>query len=238
MAMRTIILILFLTVACFGQSGLRSPAFVGSLQRPAASGLLIDENFEGTGTPSPWTVAAPAASPNFDNASSPLSGSQDMKADVTVDVGAYATFAASSELWAQFEITHNTVPGSSVPVFWFTDTAVTSYLEVVMDTAGGLFIAPSSGSNSGTTVDAVATGVQRWIFFHYKKGTGANALYDVEFSTSSTRTGSGNKFVGVSNGAVAADMTRFYFYTTGANWPGASTWQVDNVKISNTGWPP
>lgn len=198
--------------------------------------LLINENFEGAGTPSPW-VADPTA-PDFDNTVSPLSGSQDLLKSVTTDGGAHAPFTASSEVWMQCEFKFSFLPGSSAPFVWWFDSTQTPFVNALIASTGEIGFSASAGGGGSTTVDQVEANIKYWLFFHYKKGTGANAIYELEFNTTSTRTGTGNKYTIYNSGAVTFDAAYVYLYITAAQWSPGNTIQFDNVKVSNTGWPP
>lgn len=234
--MKRLILFLAVAVSCMGQGlTLRSPLRDIAVA-PAASALLIDENFEGAGTPSPWTVGA--GSPNFDNTASPLSGSQDlMMTDGTFDY-AKATFTGSTEVWCQFEFKLSSAPLGVTQLFFLLDVGLTKYVNLVIDGNSQLIISDSTSGTLGITTDALSAATKYWVFYHAAKGTGANGVADIEFSTTSTRTGSGNKFASCSNHNLDANMAALYVYLDGAGWTGGSTFQVDNMKVSNTGWPP
>lgn len=203
--------------------------------RTTAASLLIEEYFEGTGTPSPW-VTDPTA-PDFDNTVSQIAGAQDMLKSLSTDGGAHAPFTASSEVWLQCDFKFSILPGTAAPFIWVFDSTQTPFVNALIAPTGEVGFSASAGTGGSTTVDQVAVGVNYTLFFHYKKGTGANAIYELEFSTTSTRTGSGNKYTIYNSGAVTFDAAYLYLYITTANWTAGHTMQYDNVKVSNVGWP-
>lgn len=232
-------LVLFLAVSascsCMGQGlTLRSPLRDGAAAQ-VAGGLLIDENFEGTGTPSPWTTSGAAV--DFDNTSSPIAGAQDLKSAVVG--GAGAPLAASPEIWVQFEITMSALPQEG-HAYTILLIGTAEYAIIRFQTSGdlGLYYHGGIGAGGSGTVDTMAASTHYWIFFHLKKGTGANGLCDVEFSTTSTRVGSGNKRLADTAGTLTTDILSFSVDRTSSGQWGTATFQIDNVKVSNTGWPP
>lgn len=201
---------------------------------PAA--LLIDESFEGTGTPSGWTSVS--GSPNFDNASSPIAGAQDLLFSAGADREAYATFTASGEVWIRLRLKFSAAPSSTpAPVVVQDAASPSAYVALQVNSSGAIRLLDNSGANTGYTTDTITGGTGVYIFIHVAKGTGANAVYDVEWSTTSTRTGSGNKFASASNGTYASDTDYLDFFRNNTSWSTA-TFQIDDVKVSNTGWPP
>jgi hypothetical protein len=233
--MKRALLILCLVTSCFGQGlTLRSPLRDG-VRPAAASSLLIDENFESTGKPSPWD--SNAGVPDWDNTSSPIAGAQDVKMGSAATCNIYAPLTPSSEMWVQFEMSLGNVPGSITIFGYLFDGPFAGSAEITVTGTGNLKIGDGGGTSSATT-DAMTAGVHYWVFFHALKGTGANAAYDVEFSTTSTRVGSGNKFQSYASGTLAANVEWVYFDRQNVAWGSGITYQLDNVKISNTGWPP
>lgn len=232
--MRTTLLILLLAVTCIGQSGLRSPAFVGNL-KPAGSSLLIDENFEGTGTPSGW--ASSVGTPNYDNTSAPLADAQDLKMADSADNNAYKVFTDSSEVWLQCEFKCSSLPtGSAQNTILIYNSAFSAAAALKLTTGGTLTAADTL--DRVTTVDVLSAGTKYWMFFRVKKGTGANAEYEIAFSTTSTRPGSGNKWAQFTSGNLTITPGTLVTDRNNTGWGSGNTFQIDNVKISNTGWPP
>ncbi len=68
------------------------------------------------------------------------------------------------------------------------------------------------------------------------RGTGANAVYELEWATTSTRTGGGTKYASASNGIYTVNSDYLDLFRNDSAWSTA-TWQIDDIKISNTGWP-
>lgn len=233
--MKRLILFLAVAVSCMGQGlTLRSPLRDIAVA-PAASALLIDENFEGTGAPSGWSSTA--GTPDWDNTSAPIAGAQDLKMGDAATCDARTAFTDSSEVWVRFELFVELPASQYLFAYIFDSPGFVDYTALDIDPTGGLYVRDSGGV-TGPTVDKISSSTKYWVFWHVLKGTGANAAYDVEFSTSATRTGSGNKYVAKTSGTLAITPGYLIFGRDNTAWGSGNTFQIDNVKVSNTGWPP
>jgi len=232
--MKTTLILLLLVASCWGQGlTLRSPLRdAGTAATPCP---VVDQDFEGTGTPCNWAGAG--GTPNFDNTSSPIAGAQDLKLDATADNAAYAPFTASSEVWIRVEFYMTALPGAADVLFYIADAGF-GQLPGVQLLANGTLKVFDSGGTSTATMDAMSATTHYWLFLHFKKGSGANAAYDVEFSTTSSRTGSGNKFTSKTDGNMTLDFGNCYSGRTQVQWGTGITFQLDNAAWSSTGWPP
>jgi hypothetical protein len=63
-------------------------------------------------------------------------------------------------------------------------------------------------SGSTTTVGTVSAGTTYHVWCHYKKGSGANAVIDIAFSTDGLRPTSGNNFAQKTNGTSTSQVDR------------------------------
>lgn len=227
------LLLLFLYVTCMGQGlTLRSP--LRDITAVAASvPLLINEDFEGVGTPSGWGVVG---TPSFDNVASPLSGVQDLIQNATANSDANYVFTDAAEIWIAFELSYNTLPtASSLIIALYDSPGFTKAGAIIFDVNGKL--SASDGTATSTTTDIMATGTKYYIWLHVLKGTGANAVIEVEFSTTNTRTGAGNKYAVVTTGNVDVNLNYFLIRRIQTDWTNTRTFHIDNVRLSIVGWP-
>ena len=208
----------------------------GMMRAPAAggSGLLIDENFEGTGTPSGFTVLE-ASGLDFDNTSSPLTGAQDCLMGLVGSPDWQVSFTASAETWITFTFKKDGNPSTGITFFY--GIAGAQYMGIIMNSDDTIRLSQTGAGVGSSTVDTVADATKIYFFLHVAKGSGANAVYDVEFNTSNSRTGSGNKFTSYTSGTITSNFDKGEGYKDVGAWVG-SVWQLDDLKISNTGWPP
>lgn len=235
MGIKTFTLLLISVLLCSAQLSIRRPFYGAILKAPTAVVLLIDENFEGTGTPSGW---ATVGSPGFDNTSSPLSGAQDLKMDGAANNDANYVFTDAGEFWVALELKFSSVPAVSItsPIQVYNSPSFSDFCAIFIDTLGKLAV--SDGTTSSTTTDTMSSGTKYYVWFHMLKGTGSNATIEGEFSTTNTRTGTGTKYAIVTAGNINVDLNYFLLRRTHAEWGNAVTFQVDNVRLSTTGWPP
>jgi hypothetical protein len=85
---------------------------------------------------------------------------------------------------------------------------------------------PDSGTAASSTAGDIVAGTTYFIWFHYVKGTGANAQYTVYKSTTSTR---GSAVASSVIGEATGDIAQIYFLGT-----GSTTVSRDNVLVNNT----
>lgn len=208
----------------------RNLARIAASVPPAGGGdLLIDLNFEETGAP-PGVTLGGTADP--DNASSPLADAQDLLAPNGSEAYANAAFTPSDEVWVTF--TFKTDNRSSTGAFFYITTTGLHYVGVTIGSTEGLqFDERTVGLIGSQTADQIPN-AQIFVFVHVAKGTGNDAVYDLEWNTTNTRVGSGSKFTSVSSGIDTLQWSGIQPYRGALN----SVVQWDNVKVSNTGWPP
>lgn len=157
---------------------------------PAAaggSGNLIEENFDGTGTPSGWTDAN---SPNWDYATSPapLAGTQSWRGTASTITSIYNLGADYDDLHVYF-VAHmvNATTESGFSVFRLLNSSdgVVAYMVVRGD--------PATRFANGTIESGNETSIQnqtRHIWIRYQKGTGSNGVTTWWISATATKPGS------------------------------------------------
>lgn len=190
---------------------------------------LFSLDFEETGTPAGVTILG--GTPNFDNTTTPLAGAEDLACAVSTLSDWNKTFTASDEVWISFEYQRDDANPDTILYV----EAGAQYIGFRIGPSGG-FLFSQSGTNTGTeTVTTCPTATHIYCRLHVKKGTGANAIYDLEFNTSNSFTGSGNKFTSYSAGNVTNQFVDIEHYHSAAN---TAVTRTDNLKGSSTGWPP
>lgn len=193
----------------------------------SSTSYLINQNFEGTGydNSETWTEAG-TGTVDEDEATIVLTGSQSMRitAAGTQPRVISPSFTAQAEVWVYWQVHMVSLPGSTLPLMWVRDGANAQVMRVRITSAGLLNIQSATGG--ANTVDALSTGTMYHIWAHYLKGTGANAVVDVGFSTDGVRPTSGNKFRQLTNGDATTDATNLLIGTT-ANY--TMEWVTDRV---------
>jgi hypothetical protein len=139
---------------------------------------LVDEDFEGTGTPAGWTLSAGVSA---DYSVSPLRGSHSLEIDVDYDA-ASTTFPNQNEAWGHFLFRMNALPVSNYQFFQArNDTTVIAYIGVT--SAGALSCGQGTQQSSYGSSLSVDTIYHIW--WHYIN----NGTMEMWIGTTTTRPG-------------------------------------------------
>ena len=191
-----------------------SPQQILILKKKAGGGdppaYLVDEDCEGSGTPSGWTNTG---SPDWDEATVVLAGSQslEMASAATAPRAHYDTGSAYSEVWLRFKFRAtnvNTQPSRILSLRVVSGDAEAAWVQFQTDT-GRLGLV--NGSASAATVGTMSANTTYNVWVRYKAGTGSNSQMSVAWSADGTEPTSGNNFASVSNGTATASVNRFAF---------------------------
>lgn len=166
-----------------------------------------------------------------------LDGTQSLRLSGTgEDAASKITFSATSEIWGymMFRTQGSNTVSNILRILAAADTPVAS----VYNDGTGKLVAYDDVGASGTagTVDAMSPDTTYHLMWRYKKGTGSDSVIEVEFSTTPTFTGSGNKFTSKTNGQAVSDAVGIEL----GNRTAAFTYDlvfdkviVDDVAIGN-----
>ncbi len=197
---------------------------------------LINEDFEGTGTPSGWSGNPQA---DFDYSADPLAGLQSLSLDSTVDVALafYPTGGSinNSELWVKFMLKVTNQLGGYEALFRLGDSAHTEIarIQITPSMVLGAYD-PQTGALDVTTVNALSLDTIYDVWVHYKKGSGSNGVLECSFATDgSARPNSGDNWCGGTNLSSTANAAEFFFKASGTV-PFNGIYVVDNVQIADT----
>jgi hypothetical protein len=173
---------------------------------------LVEENFEGTGTPSGWT---PIGTVDFDYTTTVLQGAQSCYLDGTSGWAAILLpgISAQSECWVYFLLQTAALPLAERRIFRMRDVDGNVELFAVNLLADGTLKILQSGANGVTTVGSITTATKHHIWVYYKKGTGSDGVASVGFSTTGTRPTSGNNFAQLTNGTSVLNATTLWLET-------------------------
>ena len=188
-----VIAVLVVVLSCTGATWIAGP---GKGAHGAASAFIIEEGFEGAGTPASFTQASPGTAANFDYSAAPLTGSQSLyltdpggsgNASALVDF----TACAADTMYAAFKWKPTTAIASSSDIIWFQNAAATVKLGALHWRASDQVLAVThTGPLSGTTTAAIVPGNTYWIKMRYIKGTLNNAQIAMWISTDGSAWGS------------------------------------------------
>jgi hypothetical protein len=166
------------------------------------TGRIVCQNFEAVGYDNGETWSDSGANPNYTvNA---LRGSQSC---LLASSGNWARpeFASQSEVWGFFRFSSSDV-STDCDIFRLRQS--TTNRLVISVNNSNIILTHGSASDTGATTLSVDT--TYFVWFHYKKGTGADGEGNLWISTSVTKPGS--EECTITNGSSTTDVTRSYIY--------------------------
>lgn len=207
-----------------------STALASVLPTAGGNSLLVDENFSSATKP-PAATESGSGTFTYGYTTNPPSGASTSVRIVasSQQPGLTWSFAAQNEVYVRCQFRFNTLPDSEKSGFAFDFGGLLDFR------SDGTWI-PRDGSGGSVTVDSMATGT--WYYFQgiVKKGTGSNAVLSLEWNTSNTFTGSGNKFSGETDGANTTQISSIKL-----GWAGdgnaSCDWQIGTLQVSATPFP-
>jgi hypothetical protein len=168
---------------------------------------LINEDFEGTGTPTGWFRGGSA---NFDYSTSPLVGSQSLRLAAATADYAVVQSLNQAEFWWKFRIKIETMPSGTLTILQGSDASFNNNYQVLLNSSGTLTIQDNSGFLFTTTTDTMAAGTIYDVWGHYKVGTGTNSICEVSFDVANAaRPNSGNKYASGTNGHGTGNIAEY-----------------------------
>ncbi len=184
---------------------------------------IVEENFEGTGTPAGWFNSGG----NFDQSTSGLSleASEALALTGGAAQSNTPTGIAQGEVWVRYRVRF--IEDGAGALLYFYDSGFGQRGLVYRQTGGALTV--DSGGGSDTTVATTSINTTYWIWVHYKKGTGANGEMDVWFSSTSTKPADGSDNHATITGSTAtADIDFLAFINTSGNVEH----YIDEVRVA------
>jgi hypothetical protein len=200
----------------------RRAAFVA----PGGPTFLIDENCEGTGTPSGWSNAV---SPEWDYTTTVLAGSQSLFLNGAD--GDNVQFALpggdQAEVWfkCRFRFAALGTLGSFIAL---QNSSFGNVLIVRQWLSGTMRV--SCGSTA-TTTDAISSGATLFLWGHYLKGTGSNAVAEIWWNTTDTKPADASaKHAKITDGTATTDFHNLLLFTEDADISPI----LDNIQFAAT----
>lgn len=193
---------------------------------------FMREDFEAPGYENVWTQAGSGTiNDQYNTPPAPLQGLYSLRIQLVAD-NRRTTNAFASD--------HSTVYGFGMVYFpnlpndrevfglWNDGTLLLNIR--VINATGSLNV--DDGSTSASTVDGLSLNTLYYVWFRYTKGTGADAFYEVAFSTDTTKPTSGNKYKSLSVGVSTLNANRFVVGATA----GVTSYQIitDKLRLSDT----
>lgn len=194
------------------------------------SSYAVNETFDGTGEPATlWSHYTPTnCTVNYDYATSPapLEGTQSLRVYYTTgdDCWSLLNFGADYD-HVYFQINIPSLPaGNQTPLYFFNSSDSTLFAIGALSTGAFRPFWPTFDSFGDYSISA---GTTYHVWVDFTPGTGANAVCDVYFATTSTKPGSAT--VHMTGGAATTHIRKIQF---GAY--GTYAIIVDKVVVSST----
>jgi len=210
---------------------------VGQPAAVAGPSYLLTENFEGSEYDNSWTEAG-TGTIDGDYTGTVLQGSQSLRIAASAQ-SAYLTHtlgASHDIVEVYFLYRPTTLPGSTRTVITLQTSADVTVLQAMQRSTGSWTVRPTSGASGANSVTAMSTGTTYHVWCRYEKGTGANAVGTVGYSTDGTRPTSGNSFVSVTTGDATGQVNKIRIATS-----SSETWEfvldrllMDDATIGNS----
>jgi len=179
------------------------------------SSYLIEENFEGSGSPSGWTVEVDNGGVNWDYTDTVLRGSQSLSLYPTNwwdPVQVQKTFTGSSTIWTFFRFRTNSISdGDNQIIFRIVNSSATTIAELLIRNTGAWRIVHGSAAEAGQTPVADTT---YFIWVRYTAGTGTNGVMRAYIGTTNERPT--DPTLSITDGTSTADAAGIRLVRVGA----------------------
>jgi hypothetical protein len=178
-------LLMLMAASCLGQAfTLEDISFVSQSASTAVS-YLLQENCEGTGTPSGWTDSA--GSPNWDNTTNVIAGSQSL-ALAFGDRSDSPTWANTSPAYFFFALKLGPVPANNTTIYSIRNNpATTNPVQFEYRTTGEIRMLSNDGSQAATLTNVAPVATILYVWGDYTKGSGANGVVHGYITTTQTK---------------------------------------------------
>jgi hypothetical protein len=211
--MKPWLLLLCLTLPCagaaqiFGRSAFHA-AILSSGGDPCSN--CTNETFEGTGTVvAGWKygdgTSGVVTNVDYTTSPAPLNGAQSLLIRNPDSQTGYLqlTVPSSGEVWMRATLLFTNAVVNNLRVWCVTDNVGVIQAEVRMISGAARIIC---GSANATTAGTLSPNTPYNFWFHYLKGTGANAVADVAVSSTKIKPTSGSGFAQTTTGTATANV--------------------------------
>lgn len=224
-------LILIGTLISRAQLALNNAPFAALLNRNATAGLYFEEDFEAPGYENPWVEdgSGGVITPNSAAAPAPLLGSFSLRMVLTADTArTRVNVGTHGTVYGFCMLNFNTLPPPGESFIGFSLSPGVDVVNLELIAGNQLRFA-----GSATTTDPILAATTYFVWWTYIKGTGANATYEIAFSTTPTKPTSGNTYALITNGAATSDVDLMRF---GAEGGSPVTWlgTFDHIILSTS----
>lgn len=241
---RSLCLLVLLVVSAHAQfnprNSSRTVAFISS--GVAASDPCTgctNETYEGTGVVvSGWIFGGGTGSitnVDYATAPAPIDNSQSflIRNPANDNSFSYINMPNTGEIWWRFKmiLTNTVVNGARLWIVADNTFTLRAGIEI---RSSGLRI--THGTANATTVATMSANTTIHVWGHYLKGSGANGVADVAWSTAKQKPTSGNNFASVSTGTSTQNQQQCGPYVSDVDFAGVVAGVIyDSVSLSTTG---
>lgn len=221
--MRRLLPFILLLALCCSSEGQITQWYAAVAKKKVAAPactFIINEGFEGVGTPSGWGGSA-----NFNSVVSPLVGLQSCRMTGTEE--AYTPTNSETEIYLKFRFRVSNLPASPDNICTIRAAGETPILYFYLRDTGALQVFDGSGA-VGITSSTITGGVAYDVEIHYKVGTGSNNIGSVGFVTAGGSIPvSGPAFAGFTNGVATTNANREVWDI----FADITTYDIDQVQL-------
>lgn len=160
----------------------------GSVPSDGSGSYILEEKFEGVGAPSGFTTTGPDTTPDYDDTTAPLEGSESCEyLEGSTNGCEYTLDTSLSEVYVAFRITISDLTPSNGTWLAVRDSgdATLSYWQLRTDAGSRLY---NTGGTTDITAGTFSTSV-RYIKLRAIAGSGANATVQTWLSDNTTSWG-------------------------------------------------
>lgn len=193
----------------------------------AAPTYLLQENCDGTGTPSGWTDVN---TPDWDYTTSPapLEGTQSLFLAVTGNKQTYKDFTSNADVWLYLMFNITSFSSGSSFIRLRNSTTDVALFRAHSSTAFRL----THGTVNSSVGGSYSVGTTYHLWLHYVKSTASNGVLDAFVSTTATKPGAAT--LSISNGDATANADRLFLISGAAADHVIDKIRVDDVEIGSS----
>lgn len=179
-----------------------------------------------------WTNSG-GCNPKYGTSPAPLDAHDTQSLRIPGDEYIWRDFTSADEVWFYCLFHATTLRATSDNGIFTIRNAGTTQYAVRVDHDNSDRLQVLCGTVNDRTTSGISASQTYRLWGHYKLGTGANAVADIEWQLDgNARVGSGNNYRQVTTGSSTLAATRIYLHTDGAT----DVHLIDTVKVTSDGY--
>lgn len=202
-----------------------------SVSAPAS--YLLQEDFEGTGTPTNWT---PTGTVDFDYSAAAIDGAQSLRINPTSAIARVRLDLTTtySELYLYYKFRVETQAASNFTVCQFYDGANSVVLGQIRFATGQKLQSRFGGVTGSTTVATYDLSTTYHVWVHVVQSSGSDGLCECGFSSDGIRPTSGDNYCTTTTGTATETMRYIYSGSIVAGASATNDLIIDRYRVSQT----